>query len=132
MGASGDLVPLSHIGLNLIGEGEIWNPNTLNFGPAAEVLSQHNLKPVKLQAKEALSLMNGNNFICGVGSLALEQSIVIMKSIQPISALTFLSMKGHPIAFSKAIHRMRMHPGQSAVAEVMRELLPVGFTNENT
>ena len=76
--------------------------------------------------------MNGNQYICGIGSMALEQSITIMKSIQPISALTFMSMKGHPSAFDKSIHRMRMHPGQSAIAEIMRELLPAGKTIENT
>ncbi len=75
--------------------------------------------------------MNGNQFICGIGSIALEQAITIMKSIQPISALTFMSMKGHPSAFDKSIHRIRMHPGQSAVAEIMRELLPNGQTVEN-
>ncbi len=54
-----------------------------------------------------------------------------MKSIHPISALTFMSMKGQTNAFDKSIHRMRMHAGQSAVAEVMRALLPAGKTIEN-
>jgi histidine ammonia-lyase len=76
--------------------------------------------------------MNGTQFICGIGSMALEQAITIMKSIQPISALTFMSMKGHPSAFDVSIHRIRMHPGQIAVAEIMRELLPAGQTVENT
>lgn len=124
VGASGDLVPLSHIGLNLIGEGDIWNPRTHQYEAALEVLNQHGLHKAILQAKDGLSLMNGNQFICGIGSMALEQSITLMKSIAPISALTFMSMKGEPNAFDKSIHRMRMHAGQSAVAEIMRELLP--------
>lgn len=61
-----------------------------------------------------------------MGSLALEDSINIIKAIAPISALTFLSMKGIPLAFGSAIQQIRMHPGQSAVAELMRELLPEG------
>jgi histidine ammonia-lyase len=89
------------------------------------------LKKADLQAKDGLSLMNGNQFICGIGSMALEQAITIMKSIHPISALTFMSMKGQPNAFDKSIHRMHMHPGQSAVAEIMRALLPIGKTVEN-
>ena len=63
--------------------------------------------------------------------MATEHAITIMKTIQPISALTFMSMKGHPTAFDVSIHRMRMHPGQSAIAEIMRELLPAGKTTEN-
>lgn len=62
--------------------------------------------------------------MCGIGSMAVEQAMIIMKSISPVSALTFMSMKGHPSAFDKSIHRMRMHAGQSAVAEIMGELLP--------
>ncbi|TNV80197.1 hypothetical protein FGO68_gene4681 [Halteria grandinella] len=131
VGASGDLVPLSHIGLNLMGEGDLWNPNTLQYEDAGQVLQQMGLKKAQLQAKDGLSLMNGNQFICGIGSMALEQAIVIMKSIHPISALTFMSMKGHPSAFDKSIQRMRMHAGQSAVAEIMRALLPQGETVEN-
>jgi histidine ammonia-lyase len=69
------------------------------------------LNKAKLQAKDGLSLINGNQFICGIGSMALEEAITIVKSIQPISALTFMSMKGHPITFDKSIHRMRMHAG---------------------
>lgn len=56
----------------------------------------------------------------------------IIKSIAPISALTFLSMKGLPIAFDITIQRMRMHPGQAACAAIMRELLPVGMTVTHT
>ncbi|CDW90715.1 histidine ammonia-lyase [Stylonychia lemnae] len=128
VGASGDLVPLAHIGLNLIGEGEIWNPRTNEYETAVSVLREYNLQIANLQEKDALSLINGNQFLCGVGSIALEQSINIIKSIAPISALTFLSMKGLPIAFDTSIQRIRMHPGQNAVAQIMRELLPVGKT----
>jgi histidine ammonia-lyase len=81
VGASGDLVPLSHIGLNLIGEGEIWNPVSSQYETADDVLRVHGLSKVTLQAKDGLSLMNGNQFICGIGSMALEQAITIMKSI---------------------------------------------------
>eukprot|EP00347_Sterkiella_histriomuscorum_P014532 403360518 len=128
VGASGDLVPLSHIGLNLIGEGEIWNPTTASYENAVSVLREYDLKIAQLAEKDALSLINGNQFICGVGSVALEKSINIIKSIAPISALTFLSMKGSPLSFDLTLQRMRMHPGQAAIAAMMRELLPAGKT----
>lgn len=57
-------------------------------------MNEHCLRKATLKAKDGLSLMNGNQFICGIGSMALEQAITIMKSIQTISALTFMSMKG--------------------------------------
>ena len=63
--------------------------------------------------------------------MALESAITLIKSSAPISALTFLSMKGHPGAFDESIQRITMHPGQSAIAEIMRYLLPVGKTIEN-
>ena len=72
VGASGDLVPLAHIGLNLIGEGEIWNPLTLQYEPAAHVLASHGLEKAQLKAKDGLSMMNGNQFVCGIGAMALE------------------------------------------------------------
>lgn len=60
MGASGDLVPLSHIGLALIGEGEIWNPKSLSYEPAQKVLLENGLRKANLEPKDGLSLMNGN------------------------------------------------------------------------
>ncbi len=96
------------------------------------MLKAHKLKPAKLRSKDGLSLMNGNQYICGIGSMALELSITLIKSIHPVSALTFMSMKGHTSAFHASAQRMRMHPGQSAIAELMRELLPYGKTVENS
>ena len=55
------------------------------------------------QAKEALALINGTQFICGVGSVALEEALTIIKSIQAISALSLIALKGHPAAFDERI-----------------------------
>jgi len=81
VGASGDLVPLAHIGLSVIGEGLSYNPKTLRYEPSEKVLQQYGLQKAELKAKDGLSLINGTQFICGVGSCALEESIKIIKSI---------------------------------------------------
>ena len=131
VGASGDLVPLAHIGLNLIGEGCIYNPRSKRYEPTQKVFTEYGLKRAELKAKDGLSLINGTQFMCGVGSVALEEAINIVKSINAISALTLIALKGHPQAFDERIQQIRHHPGQNAIGEIMRELLPVGKNIEN-
>jgi histidine ammonia-lyase len=81
VGASGDLVPLAHIGLSVIGEGLVWDPKLKKYEPAAQVFERYGLKKAELKAKDGLSLINGTQFICGVGSCALEESTNIIKSV---------------------------------------------------
>ena len=69
--------------------------------------------------------------MCGVGSVALEQALTIMKSICGISALSLIALKGHPQAFDSRIQEIRLHPGQNAIGEIMRQLCPVGKNVEN-
>ncbi len=66
-----------------------------------------------------------------MGSCALEESIKIIKSIQAISALTLIALKGHQAAFDERVQLIRIHPGQNAVGEIMRELVPEGSNIEN-
>ncbi len=84
-----------------------------------------------MRAKDGLSLINGTQFICGVGSCALEEAIQIVKSIQAICALSLIALKGHPAAFDERVQMIRIHPGQNAVGEIMRELVPQGSNVEN-
>lgn len=81
VGASGDLAPLAHIALGLIGEGELWDPKTQTYRHAMDVLTNHGLNPAELQAKDGLGLINGTGFITGVGSIALEAAMNIIKSV---------------------------------------------------
>jgi histidine ammonia-lyase len=81
VGASGDLAPLAHLALGLIGEGELYNPKSSQFENATSVLKNHNLKPADLNAKDGLGLINGTAFITGVGSLALETAMNVIKSV---------------------------------------------------
>ena len=68
VGASGDLAPLSHLALGLMGEGQMWDPVDCTFKAAAEVLRAHALTPIDLQAKEGLALINGTQFMCAIGT----------------------------------------------------------------
>lgn len=131
VGASGDLVPLSHIALGIIGEGLLYNPRSGRYEDASKVLSEFNIEPAILKAREGLSLINGTQFMTGVGSVALEQSINLVRSVCAISALSFTALKGHPTEYDERIGEIRPHPGQIAVAEMMRKLVPVGSIKEN-
>jgi len=126
VGASGDLVPLSHIALGLIGEGLLYNPNTQKYEDALKVLNQFNIDPAILKAREGLALINGTQFMSGIGSIALENSINLIRSINAISALSFTALKGNPHEFDERIGLIRPHAGQIVIAEIMRKLVPVG------
>ena len=109
----------------------MYDPQTRKYEAADKVLHKYNLKKAELRAKDGLSLINGTQFICGVGSCALEESIKIIKSIQAISALTLIALKGHPAAFDERVQLIRIHPGQNAIGEMMSELVPQGCNIEN-
>jgi histidine ammonia-lyase len=126
VGASGDLVPLSHIALGIIGEGLLYNPNSRQYEDALKVLKEFKIEPAVLKAREGLSLINGTQFMTGVGSVALENSINLMRAVCAISALSFTALKGNPNEFDQRIGEIRPHPGQIAIAEIMRKLVPVG------
>ncbi len=70
------MAPLAHIALGLMGEGSMYDPKTKQYSPSEEVLRSHGLKPVVLGAKDGLSLVNGTQFITGVGSHALEAALI--------------------------------------------------------
>jgi histidine ammonia-lyase len=95
------------------------------------VLARYGLQRAELKAKDGLSLINGTQFICGVGSVALEEAITIIKSINAICSLSVIALKGHPAAFDERVQLIRIHPGQNAVGEIMRELVPYGSNVEN-
>ena len=78
MGASGDLAPLSHLALGLMGEGQMWSPAT-GWGEAKYVLESHNLTPICLEAKEGLALINGTQLITSIGTITI--TIIIIFSV---------------------------------------------------
>ncbi|XP_053174625.1 histidine ammonia-lyase [Scomber japonicus] len=122
VGASGDLAPLSHLALGLMGEGKMWSPKS-GWADAKYVLEAHGLKPVSLRPKEGLALINGTQMITSLGAEAVERAQSIAQQADIIAALTLEVLKGTTKAFDSDIHALRPHPGQIEVALRFRSLL---------
>ena len=121
VGASGDLAPLAHLSLALIGEGEcFFNAERM---PGAEALSRAGLRPVTLEAKEGLALLNGTQAMHAVGGLAVRAAKRLSRVADVAGAMSLEALKGTPTAFDPRIHAARPHPGQRAVAEHLCDLL---------
>jgi len=121
VGASGDLAPLAHLALGLIGEGECLYRGTVQDSAAA--LQAAGLKPVSLAAKEGLALLNGTQAMCAVGGLALLRAQRVAALADLAGAMTLEAVLGTPVAFDARIHAARPHDGQLAVAAHLREIL---------
>jgi len=121
VGASGDLAPLAHMALVMIGEGEA----VLNGKRVAgtEALKQARIKPLKLEAKEAISIINGTQGMLAVGALALLRAETLADSADVIGAMSLDALRGTDTAFDERIHRARPHAGQQRVARNLRRLL---------
>jgi histidine ammonia-lyase len=121
VGASGDLSPLSHLALPLIGEGEAEYQDTLMSG--AEAMASAGITPVVLQAKEGLALNNGTQVMAAVGVLQLLAGERLCLSADIIASASIDALKGTPRAFDALIHNLRPHPGQLNSAANIRNLL---------
>jgi histidine ammonia-lyase len=115
VGASGDLAPLAHLALTLIGEGEaFFEAQRLS---SAEALRRVQLTPLQLEAKEGLALLNGTQAMHAVGGLALLRAQRLARVADVAGAMSLEALKGTPAAFDLRLHDARPHPGQKAVAE---------------
>jgi histidine ammonia-lyase len=121
VGASGDLAPLAHLSLTLLGEGEAFYKGERL--PSAEALRKAGLNPVGLEAKEGLALLNGTQAMHAVGGLALFRAKRLAHVADIAGAMTLEALKGTPTAFDARIHQARPHPGQQAVARHLLHLL---------
>ncbi len=121
VGASGDLAPLAHLALAVMGEGEVFFHGRRL--PAAFALLQAGFKPVTLEAKEGLALLNGTQAITAVGSLALARALRVAELNDLAGAMTLEALTGTPTPFDERIHAVRPHPGQIAAAAHLRTLL---------
>ncbi len=110
VGASGDLAPLSHLALVLIGEGQAWYQGKLLSGK--EALNAANLSPITLAAKEGLALNNGTSIMAGLATLAISEAERLIKLADLACALTVEAIAGTTNAFDKRVHAVRPHPGQ--------------------
>ena len=120
VGASGDLAPLAHLALTVIGKGDAEYEGTTM--PAAEALAQAGLKPVTLQAKEGLSLVNGTQAMAGVGALALHEAAHLCRLADIAGAMTMEGLNGLTAAFDERVQAVRPHPGQMLSARNLRRL----------
>ena len=121
VGASGDLAPLAHLALALIGDGEFFVDGVRM--PAAAALAQKGLEPCVLQAKEGLALVNGTQAICAVGSLACLRALHLADVADVAGAMTVEGLLGSHKPFLDKLHAIRPHPGQRAAAAHMRQIL---------
>ena len=122
VGASGDLAPLGHLAIALIGEGECIDENGTRV-PSADALKRAQIKPLVLEAKEAVSMINGTQAMLAVGTLALMAAETLVDSADVIGALSCDALKGTDAAFDERIHRARPHAGQLRSAANLRKLL---------
>jgi histidine ammonia-lyase len=121
VGASGDLAPLSHLALALLGEGEV----TLRGQPmeASAALAQAGIEPLRLQPKEGLALINGTQMITAVGVLAVLEAQALLAEADIAGACSLEALKGSHRAFDPRLHALRPHPGQIDSAANLRSLL---------
>lgn len=124
VGASGDLAPLAHLALGLIGEGRCSVNGELMDAKVA--LERVNLKPFKPEAKEGLSLINGTHYMSAVAAHAVSDAKTLMKTSDIITALSLDAVKGTKRAFDPRVHQIRPHVGQKIVAENILNLLSNG------
>ena len=120
VGASGDLAPLAHVALVLIGEGEaVVDGMRL---PARDALGRAGLAPLALEMKEGLALLNGTHLMAGLGALLVEEAAPLARLADVAGAMSLEALMGSHAAFDARIHALRAHPGQLASAANLRAL----------
>lgn len=121
LGASGDLAPLAHLCLPLIGEGEVLFEE--NIMSSSVLMKKKGWKPVELQSKEGLALLNGTQFMTAYGTHAILKSFHLASVADLVSAISLEGFDGRPEPFDKLVQKIRPHKGQGEVAENIRAIL---------
>jgi len=121
LGASGDLIPLAHLALGLIGEGEVRVEGRV--GLAADLMRGNGMAPLTLQAKEGLALINGTQGMTSVGALALIEAAEVLRAAHLACALSVDAARGSIKPFDPRVHAIRPHPGQKDSAAALWGLL---------
>lgn len=121
VGASGDLAPLAHLALTLIGEGEVIYQGERMTGDKA--LQKAGLAPLHLQAKEGIALINGTHLMTAIGTLALADAQTLLRTAEVACAMSIEALRGSHVALDARIHARRGQQGQQATAARLRELV---------
>jgi histidine ammonia-lyase len=121
VGASGDLAPLAHLALALIGEGEVFLEGRKM--DAGQALREVGLTPVELAAKEGLALINGTQYMTAIGALAVHDALELCRFADVAGAVSLEALKGSKRPFDPRLMQVRPHPGQEQCAANLRALL---------
>ncbi|MEU5423408.1 histidine ammonia-lyase [Streptomyces sp. NPDC020667] len=131
LGCSGDLAPLSHCALTLMGEGQAEGPDGV-LRPAGELLAEHGIAPVELREKEGLALLNGTDGMLGMLVMACADLARLITSADVTAALSLEALLGSEKVLAPELHTIRPHPGQGASADnMLRVLAGSGLTGHH-
>ena len=123
VGASGDLAPLAHLALPLIGQGAFWSDDQTRAEPAAEVLARRGLRPIELEAKDGLALINGTQLMAAYAAYISARCIDLAATADIAAAMSLEALQGSLVPFDERIQQVRPHPGQAMAAANVRALL---------
>jgi histidine ammonia-lyase len=123
VGASGDLAPLAHMCLPLIGRGVVWDETLSKSVSAADTMAAYGIEPINLQAKDGLALINGTQMMAAYGAYVLERTLVLQREADLLAAMSLEALQGSAAPFDERIHAIRPHHGQQIVASNIRKLL---------
>lgn len=121
LGASGDLAPLAHLALVVVGEGEAFYQGEKYDGQTA--LSKAGLTPIELEAKEGLALLNGTALMVGMGALLVNRAVNLVLTADIAACVSLEALNGTDRAFDKRVHEARPHPRQMVCAEFLRKIV---------
>ena len=121
VGASGDLAPLAHLALVLVGLGEAYYKGQKMSG--SQVLSKCGLKPIRLESGEGLALVNGTQVMTAIGALAVDSAVTLSMMTDIAAAMSLEVLMGSRTEFDKRIHEIRPHPGQASAADNMERII---------
>jgi len=121
VGSSGDLAPLAHLALVLMGEGECLKDGEKS--PSAQALKEKQIKPLTLLAKEGLAMINGTQVMASIGSILINEAESLLKNAQIAGGMSLEALQGTAKAFDEKIHALRPYEGQQKVAANIRKLV---------
>ncbi|HVS12332.1 MAG TPA: histidine ammonia-lyase [Thermoanaerobaculia bacterium] len=123
LGASGDLAPLAHMSLPLLGRGRVWDGEGRDGEPAREALARCGLEPIVLEAKDGLALINGTQLMSAYGAWVLGRALELVRLVDVVATMSLEALRGSARPFDERIQEVRPHPGQAIVARNVRRLL---------
>ncbi len=121
VGASGDLIQLAHVALTLLGEGNVWHEG--KCCPTAEVFKKFKLKPLEIQIREGISVLNGTSAMTGIGLINILLAKRLLSWSVVLSAMTNEIVEAYDDHFSKELNMVKLHQGQNRIAARLRHLL---------